>query len=91
MHKWNIDLSYQRRHNRVIWWFIGTIIVALIPSIPAFFSQEHIDGGFYTYSFVNYVLANEYVHLVVAIILTTYIIFIFTLHDRFEALASLLR
>lgn len=91
MKKLRIDLDDENKRNRIIWWYIGTIIISLVPSLPSLIKINQHYQKFYTFSFANQFFAHEYVHLVAAITSTTYFVLINALHGRFEILASLLR
>lgn len=89
--KLNIRFNYKIKRLRIIRWYIGTIIFSLFGSVIPFVTTKHKYFNIFSYSGVNYFIANEYVHLIVATILTSYFVLIITLHDRFEVLNSLLR
>lgn len=89
--KLNVIFNYKIKRLRIIRWYIGTIIFSLIGSVVPFVTARHQDFNILSFVGLNYFIANEYIHLVVATVLTTYFILIITLHDRFDVLNSLLR
>lgn len=91
MQTMNIHFNYKRKRLRIISWYIGTIIFSLFGSVVPFVTARHQNFEFFSFSGLNYFIANEFVHLIVATILTTYFVLIIVLHERFEVLNALLR
>lgn len=91
MQKMNIDLNHRGKRRRAIIWYIATLILAFLGSALPLLMVNQPYFTLHSLSGLNYFLANEYVHLTITIVLTSYFILLFTLHERFEILASLLR
>lgn len=86
-----MTIDYKSKHRRILSWYIANSIGALLLTSAAFVSINKTMPTDSFRHFVNLFFAHILTHLMTGVVVTTYVVIIVRLYERFQIINNLLR
>lgn len=86
-----VHFDYKKNYRQFLYWNITTTVVSVILGILTYSVYKHLRQGLESIEILMFFVSYFSQHLATASVQTTYVTFIYCLHQRFHSLNLLLR